>query len=193
MNFLGLIFVLACLPSALMDFALPIWKTEPDMQIEDAYKWTYQATRGAEHAAPDRKMAKEWLDAEWKTLSTPGENELLWQPLCEDGSIGRLNLRPYKQQGGNPDDLIDAFVSGAKEFKGTEADFLAAWNELGARLKKGPVGNLDYKSWKILDTRTKQEHYPAIHHSDKYEKEEHPSYRILPANQMKRLLEKVKQ
>lgn len=187
MNFLGVIIVLTCLPSALIDFALPIWKSEPAVQIEDAYKWTYQATRGGEHAAPDREIAKEWLDKEWKSISEPMVNETLWQPLCEDGSIGRLNLRPFKQLGGNPDDLVDAFVAGAKEYKGVESDFLAAWNELGKRLKKKSGGSLDHKKWAALDAEMKKKGYPAIHHSKTYQKVYGPAYRILPAGEMKKL------
>jgi hypothetical protein len=187
MNFLGFILVLTCLPSALIDFAMPIWKAQPGTQIEDAYKWTYQATRGGEHAAPDRKMAGSWLEEEWKTLGAPLAGEPLWQPLCEDGSIGRMNLRPYRQRGGNPDDLVDAFVNGAREFKGTGADFLAAWNELGKRLKKKAVGDMDHKKWAALDAEMKRQGYPAIHHSEKYQKAYIPAYRILPAAEMRKL------
>jgi hypothetical protein len=193
MNFLGLIFILTCLPSALVDFALPVWKKESATQMEDAYKWIYQATRGGEHAAPDKEKASDWLDKEWKTLTAPTANEPLWQPLCKDGSIGRLNLRPYKSKGGDPDDLVDAFVAGAQGFKGTETDFLAAWNELGKRLKKKPAGGLDHKRWKALDAEMKKEGYPAIHHSEKYNDAFHPAYRILPAAQTKKLLERDKQ
>jgi hypothetical protein len=192
-KFFGLIFILTCLPSALIDFALPVWKQQPVMQMEDAYKWIYQATRGGEHAAPDKQMAGDWLDKEWKALARPDGGEPLWQPLCRDGSIGRLNLRPYKNGGGNPDDLVDAFVAGANGFKGSETDFLTAWNELGNRLKKRSAGGLDHKKWKALDAEMKKQDYPAIHHSEKYSEAFHPAYRILPAAQMKKLLEKTKQ
>lgn len=193
MKFFGLIFILTCLPSALIDFALPVWKQQPAVQMEDAYKWIYQATRGGEHAAPDKEMAGDWLGKEWKTLARPRENEPLWQPLCKDGSIGRLNLRPYKSEGGDPDDLVDAFVAGANGFKGTETDFLAAWNELGKRLKNRPAGSLDHKKWKVLNAEMKKRAFPAIHHSEKYNDAFHPAYRVLPAAQMKKLLEKVKE
>jgi hypothetical protein len=191
MNFLGLIFILTCLPSALIDFAAPLWKNEPAMQMEEAYKWTYQATRGGEHAAPDREMAKRWMDEEWKGLSGPIRDEPVWEPLCGNGSIGRLNLRPFKQKGGIANDLVDAFVSGAKEFKGTEADFLAAWNELGKRLEKNEFGELTYKNWKNLDTAMKAKNYPAVHHSEAYKKAMAPAYRILPAAEMKNLTGKL--
>jgi len=192
-KFFGLIFILTCLPSALIDFALPVWKKESAVQMEDAYKWIYQATRGGEHAAPDREMASNWLDEEWKTLARPNGGEPLWQPLCRDGSIGRLNLRPYKYEGGDPDDLVDAFVAGADGFKGTATDFLEAWNELGKRLEKRSAGGLDHKKWKALDAEMKKQGYPAVHHSQKYGEAFHPAYRILPAAQMNKLLEKAKQ
>jgi hypothetical protein len=191
MSFLSAIFILTCMPSALMDFAMPIWRTQPDMQIDDAYKWTYQATRGGEHAAPEREMAKRWLDEEWKTLSGPIKDEPLWEPLCGDGSIGRLNLRPFKQKGGSAGDLVDAFVSGAKGFKGSEADFLAAWNELGKRLEKNEFDALTYTSWKDLDMVMKAKSYPAVHHSEPYKKALAPAYRILPAPEMKGLTGKL--
>ena len=193
MKFFGLIFILTCLPSALIDFALPVWKQQPAVQMEDAYKWIYQAARGGEHAAPDREMAGDWLDKEWKTLTEPRENEPLWQPLCKDGSIGRLNLRPYKSRGGDPDDLVDAFVAGANGFKGTEIDFLATWNELGKSLKNRSAGGLDHKKWKALDAEMKKQGYPAVHHSEKYSDAFRPAYRILPEAQMKKLLEKAKE
>jgi hypothetical protein len=192
-KFFGLIFILTCLPSALIDFALPVWKDQPATQMEDAYKWIYQATRGGEHAAPDKEIAGDWLAKEWKTLIAPSANEPLWQPLCKDGSIGRLNLRPYKSRGGDPGDLVDAFVAGAYGFKGTETDFLAAWNELGKRLKNRLTGSLSHKKWRALNAEMKKRAFPVIHHSAKYNEAFHPAYRVLPSAQMKKLLEKAKE
>lgn len=191
MSFLGAVLILTCLPSALVDYGMTIWKAQPAMQIDDAYKWTYQATRGGEHAAPEREMAKKWMDAEWNGLSGPIKDEPLWEPLCGDGSIGRLNLRPFKQKGGSADDLVDAFVAGAKEFKGSETTFLAAWNELGKRLEKNEFGDLTHTDWKDLDTAMKAKNYPAVHHSEAYKKTLAPAYRILPAAEMKKLTAKL--
>lgn len=190
MSFLGVVTFLICLPAALMDFAMPIWKQQPAMQIEDAYKWTFQATRGGEHAAPSREMAKKWLDREWASIGSPLKDEPVWEPLCADNSIGRLNLRPFRAGTGDTDALIDAFVAGASEFKGNREDFLAAWNELGKRLEKAPVGNLDLEKWKAFDKEMAKKDYPAVHHSAKYNETYSPAYRILPETQMKKLLKK---
>src|SRR5437588_7200040 len=110
MNFIGLVFILSCMPSALIDFAIPKWKADPNVRIEDAYKWLYQATRGGEHAIPDKDSARKWLDDEWKTLDPPVSNEAIWEPLCPGGEIGRLNLRPFRASDGKPDDLLNAFL-----------------------------------------------------------------------------------
>src|SRR5258706_1315571 len=103
MNLLAIALLLPGLPSALTDFALPKWKADPNVRIEDAYKWTYQATRGGEHAVPDTESASKWLDGEWQMLGDPRAHEPIWEPLCSGGEIGRLNLRPFRAPAGTSD------------------------------------------------------------------------------------------
>lgn len=188
MNFISLALILACLPSVLIDFTLPKWKVDKNVRIEDAYKWTYQATRGGEHAVPDTESARKWLKREWVALVAPMVNEPVWEPLCPGAEIGRLNLRPFSKSGGNADDLLEAFLRSSREYRSDSANFLAAWSELGKRLKKKSVGKLDYRSWSKLDAEMKTKNYPAIHHSETYEKAKQPAYRILTFAEMKNLL-----
>ncbi len=175
------------MPSALLDFALPKWKTDKNIRIDDAYKWTYQATRGGEHAAPDRESARKWLDKEWESLRAAGPREAVWEPLCPGGEVGRLNLRPFRDRGGKADDIVGAFVTSSREFKGEPENFIAAWTELGKRLKKGKAGKLDHAAWKKLDAEMKAKNYPAVHHSETYRKAAAPAYRVLTLDQAKRL------
>src|SRR5207237_10655081 len=107
---LAMVFLLGCTPQALVRFALAQWQTDPQVRIEDAYKWIYQSTRGGEHAMPDEQLARAWLDEEWQTLGDAEPDELLWQPLCAGGEIGRLNLLPFRARGGRKEDLLAAFV-----------------------------------------------------------------------------------
>lgn len=181
-------FILLCAPGALLDFALAQWKTGGHARIEDAYKWLFQATRGGEHAVPDEQMAREWLENEWKTLGAARENEPLWQPLCgdkENESTGRLNLRPFRDRGGKKEDLLTAFIESSKDFSRSKdssrskENFIAAWNELGKRLGKKSRGNLNRKDWEKFDAEMKTRDYPAVHHSQDYEKVKQPAYRVL--------------
>lgn len=187
MSFLAAALLMTCLPSALIDFAWPKWKADKAIRIDDAYKWTYQATRGGEHAVPDIESARKWLTNEWSNLSEK-KSEPIWQPLCPDGDIGRLNLRPFKDRNGDKEELLDAFLNSSRDYRSDGANFLAAWNELGKRLKKNVAGNLDHKSWLDLDARMRAKNYPAIHHSDDYNKANAPAYRIITMAEAKKLL-----
>jgi hypothetical protein len=189
---LSTILILSCLPSALLDFAMPKWKVDPNVRIEDAYKWIYQATRGGEHAAPDREMAKRWLDKEWTSLGKPAKNEPLWEPLCKDNSIGRLNLRAFKAKGGKMDDILDAFLTSSREFKETGTNFLDTWSDLGKRLTHKAIGSLTFDEWSRLDADEKAKHYPAIHHSATFEAAEYPAYRIITKAQKNWLIKALK-
>jgi hypothetical protein len=148
--------------------------------------------RGGEHAVPDVQSARNWLNNEWQTLGKPAANELLWEPLCSGSEIGRLNLRPFRKSGGKSDDLLEAFLASSHEYKSEQSDFVDTWQELGKRLKKKAQGKLDYNSWQKLDAEMKAKNYPAIHHSETYEKANHPAYRILTSTEMKKLLTRSK-
>lgn len=176
------------MPGLLLDFASAHWKSDPNMEIRDAYKWLYQAANGGEHAVPSRDAAKEWLDNEWSSFSDADVDEPLWEPLCDDESIGRVNLRVFKDRGGKSEDVLNSFLNSAAEYKGDGKTFAAAWSELGRRLKKNPIGVLKYDDWKAFDAEMKTKDYPAVHHSEKYEAAHHPAYRIITKAEMEKLL-----
>ena len=188
MSILAAVLILACTPFALLDFAIPKWKAQPAFRIDDAYKWTYQATRGGEHAAPSRDAAKSWLDNEWSSLAAGPKGEAEWTALCPGGEIGRLNLRPFKARGGSADDLVDAFLASAAEFRSEPKDFTDAWTELGKRLKKKGFASVTYKEWIRLDAEMKKKGYPAIHHSKDYNEALRPAYRVLTMAEAAKIL-----
>ena len=188
MSSLALSFLLLCTPAALLDYAIPHWKTETNFRIDDAYKWTYQATRGGEHAAPSREAAKKWLDNEWQTMGDEPQNENEWIALCPNGEIGRLNLRPFKARGGKADDILDAFLASSREYRSEPKAFADAWAELGTRLKKQGFGNVTHKEWQRLDAVMKKKDYPAVHHSEHYKKTYKPAYRIITLNEAQRII-----
>lgn len=188
MNPLASILFFACSVTAVLDHGVPIWKKTPHFRIEDAYKWTYQATRGGEHAVPDRESAANWLENEWRTMGVEPKGEREWVPLCPGGEIGRLNLRPFETNGGTANDLLDAFLNSAREYRGESQAFLDAWTTLGKRLKKKGFGNVTYIEWERLDAEMKKRGYPAIHHSKEYNDAMRPSYRIITAAQAAKIL-----
>ena len=189
---LTLALLLACTPSALLDFAIPKWKADPAVRVEDTYKWIFQATRGGEHAAPDRQRAKQWLDGEWSSITGTSADQPLWEPLCPGGEIGRVNLRSYKDSGGREGDLLDAFITSSRDYRATVAKFTAAWNEFGRRLRKHSVGHVTLDDWTKLDAEMRSKDYPAVHHSEIYNKERVPAYRIVTKSEMRKLRTKLR-
>lgn len=185
-NLISFTLILTCIPTTLLDFAIPKWKADKNVRIEDAYKWTYQATRGGEHAVPSREAARSWLEREWQSMGEEPKGENEWIALCPGSEIGRLNLRPFKSRGGKMEDILDAFLTSSRDFTSEPKAFTDAWAELGKRLKAKKIGTLTYKEWLRLDAEMKKKDYPAIHHSKPYNKANRPAYRIitLPQAQM---------
>ena len=176
-------------PNPDADFFLAQARADPELRIEDAYKWLFHATRGGEHAVANEVLARRWLENEWATLGPPQPDEPAWVPLTLDGRIGRLNLRPYRAQGGAPDALLAAFLADAKSFDASPARLRAAWRALGRDLKKQPVGHLTWAEWQRLDREMRARDYPANHHSPEYERARQPAYRVLTGAAARRLLE----
>ncbi len=175
--------MLTCSPAALIDFAISKWEADSVLQIEDAYKWLFQAARGGEHMVLSREVAAGVLEKEWHTLGPALQGEALWEPLSPDDKLGRLNMRPFKDGGGTAGDLVDAFVAGSRAYSPGPEIFLSAWNELGARLKSGPSGQLTHSDWSHLNADLKPKCYPAISHSETYRADRQPAYRILLASE----------
>ena len=174
-------------PAILIDFALPKWEADPNVRIEDAYKWVFQATRGGEHMAPSRENAAKALEIEWRNAEPAADVEAIWEPLCSCETIGRLNIRPFKARGGQSDDLVEAFLTSSRSFTAPPEALFNAWNEFGNRLKCQPGTRLDYDNWSSLDAALRTKSYPAIHHSMDYRGARRPSYRVLTSVSLQRL------
>ena len=186
---LAFLFIFSSAPNPDAKFFLEQARTEPATRIEDAYKWLLHATRGSEHAIADEAGARKALDEEWATLGPPQPGEPLWVPLAPKGRFGRLNLRPYRAQGGEPKPLLDAFLASAKSYDASPARFLKAWKGLGRALQKDPQGHLTYSEWKRLDRTVRPRGYPAGHHSPEFEQARHPAYRVLTAEKAGKLMD----
>lgn len=164
---------------ALLDFAAARWTARAEMRVEDAYKWMYQATRGGEHAVADDIGPRRWLDQEWPTLGRTTAAEPLAEALDPEGTVLRVNLRPYRDSGGNRDMLLALFVASARRFDARTGAFETAWNRLGERLRRRSIGKIDHAEWVRLDRSTRALGYPAVHHSTAYERVYRPAYRVV--------------
>ncbi len=165
--------------AALAEFAWSALRDEPAASPEDAYKWLYQAARGGEHVAPSEEAARERLLREWATLGAPAPGEPLVVPLRPDRRVVRLNLRPYRAAGGDPEALLAAFLESARGFRPDTGLFLEAWRELRRRLPAGAGGRMSPAAFEELHRASEAKGWPARHHGAAYAAARAPAYRVL--------------
>ncbi|HYN41486.1 MAG TPA: hypothetical protein VE129_06920 [Thermoanaerobaculia bacterium] len=173
---------------ALAGFARKALAEEPAAGVEDAYKWLFQAARGGEHAAPSEEAARTWLEKEWAALGPPLPGEPLVAPLRPDGAVVRLNLRPFKAAGGDPNALLGAFLSSARSFVPDPGLFVAAWRAYGRGPSGGGANGWDAGAFEELDSSSEKAGWPARHHSRGYAEARQPAYRVLTGKEADRLV-----
>ena len=161
---------------------------EPAAGVEDAYKWLFQAARGGEHAAPSEEAARVWLEEEWASLGPPLPGEPFVVPLRPDGSVVRLNLRPFKAAGGDPKALLRAFLSSARSFAPDPGLFVASWRAFGRGLAASGAKGWTTSAFEELDRASEKAGWPARHHSGAYDEARKPAYRVLTGEEAKRLV-----
>lgn len=166
-------------PVDLLEFSLEAWRKTPEMRVQDAYKWLFHATMGGEHAISDEVGVRAWMDREWEEIGEPFADEPIIEPLDPEHRVVRVNLRPYKSRGFDKDELLEVFISSARQFRGDKKDFLEVWNSLGEILSASEFGYLDAASWRELDGIARKADYAAIHHSAEYEAAYAPAYRVV--------------
>jgi len=156
----------------------------PDMTVEDLYKFIHQAAFGNKHVL-EHGDAHLLLLQEWDEI-TADPNEQMTEDLSPDGSVVRLNLRPFKAHGGDPDTLWTVLQrSGDAEYPGEDA-FQDWWEEAMGEAKLGTLPVNPGEMQEYYDARWK-EGLPAVDHSDEYETEYAPSYRVLLRSELKAL------
>lgn len=175
-------------PEELAGFARAALAAEPAAEIEDVYKWLFQAARGGEHAVPSEEAARKWLEAEWGRLGPPLPSEPLVVSLRPDGAVVRLNLRPFKAAGGDPETLLRAFLSSARSFVPDPELFVAAWRTFGRGLTGGEANRRNAGAFEELDRSSEKAGWPARHHSLGYAHARAPAYRVLTGVEADRLV-----
>ncbi|MGD2058878.1 MAG: hypothetical protein PVI04_09105 [Anaerolineales bacterium] len=152
-------------------------ETYPKMQVEDLYKLIYQAAMGCEHALSDVGYAKSILEQELGELQ-PSAAEPLIESISPNGSIVRVNLRPYLQSDRDPLELFEAFLQTAREYQGN-LDALRQY--IRVALKLNHAGTLPYDEQRLIQffNELEQAGFPAVHHSRQYREAYSPAYRVI--------------
>lgn len=149
----------------------------PLMKCNDIYKLIYQAAMGSAHSISRVETAREYFLEEISSMSNgPGEPAV--DTIAHDGSIFRINIRPYLQAGFNPEKLFEAFVQTGKEYTGsTEKLELYCWWLI--RIKEEGQLPDNIRDIDQYLREMSELNYPAVHHSSEYRNAYSPSYRVI--------------
>lgn len=158
----------------------------PMMQPQDLYKLTHQAAFGSGHLVPDRDQAAAMLNQEIAGLShTSKIDESLIEVIAPKSRLVRVYLRPFLIGGGNPVELLDAFVRTANEYRGSFELFSADWEvvQLMAKKEMFPFTledtNLAMRCAIEVMEQNQLPEYPAFSHSEIYRARYDPAYRVV--------------
>jgi hypothetical protein len=149
----------------------------PRMQMQDLYKLAFQGALGNEHLMTDTALVRDYLRKELEELG-PLRGEPLFEEITPGGTLVRVNLRPFKDGGGDPERLLDAMFQTASAFEPSEErleSYLLSIRQL-ARDELIPITLGEFLPY-VEHLRTSG--FPALHHSASYEKEYHPAYRVV--------------
>ncbi len=150
----------------------------PRWQVVDVYKLIYQGVFGAEHALRDAQLARRYLEDEWARLVPAAVDEPLFEPLRADGALGRVNLRPYKAQGGDVEALYAAWMVTAGRVHGTVDALRDAWEHVEALAQQGALPFALAELRQFWQDQAAQG-FPAVHHSALYRSLYAPAYRVV--------------
>ena len=156
----------------------------PVMAPQDVYKLLYQGILGPEHLLAEPEAFAARLLAEYAAVPPSAfppaggkADEPLSEPVRPDGRLLRVNLRPFKARGGDPDRPLVACRAAAAARWGAQAELRAAWAAVASACQAGRWPHLGdvaaFSAW--LDAHD----YPAVHHSTQYREAYQPAYRLV--------------
>ena len=135
----------------------------PAQEPLDVYKLLYQGILGPEHLIASPQDFEARLVSEVQSIAAI-EDEPLWESIRPDGTLGRLNLRPFKARDGDIRALNAACLQTVTQVWGTKEMPRAVWNDFVAACRSGrwPLSWLDIQHLsKWLD----EHNFPAVHHT----------------------------
>ncbi len=149
----------------------------PDMEIQDLYKFCYQAAMGNEHIMTDTAAARQYLLSEMESVK-PDRREPLIEALTNDSAVVRVNLRPYKARNGSVDALLTAMARTATTFRKSTDVLRTFWAEVMSLAGERQIHFVPSKLEEYFAAQ-EQAAFPAVDHSEHYLTKYTPAYRVI--------------
>ena len=157
----------------------------PLMRSGDLYKLIYQAAMGSAHRVRSIDSARRYLKEEISNIGI-GPVEPVVDIIAHDGSVCRINIRPYLRAGYSSEKLIGMFARTAEEFTGSTVKLeLYCWWLL--RMTADGLLSANIQDINQYLTEMAESGYPAVHHSSVYRNAYSPSYRVISSDFIRKL------
>ncbi len=156
----------------------------PKMRARDAYKLLYQGVFGVGHIMGPG--AWDYLKREGESLDLAYQpEESLMESVSLDGSVVRVNLRPFLRGGYPLKSLMDAMK--ASTIQGRASEFLELWDAFAELVFRGrlTINSADVNEInKSLNRIIPQ----PMHHTLEYREVYHPAYRVVSRKEMQKII-----
>ena len=148
----------------------------PLMRVTDYYKLLYQGVFGVGHIMGDK--AWKWLTEEAEGLDMDAQPlEPLIEAVSADGSMIRVNLRPYLREKRPLEDLFDAMKMTAL-IEGFPEEFFECWNVFLGLVEEKSI-KVEPSEFRTLIKELGDEGVKPRHHSEEYREAYSPAYRVI--------------
>lgn len=149
----------------------------PGFGLEDLAKLVYQGVFGADHLLVERERFVHEFLREWECVDEKAfPEEPLFESVDPLDRTHRLNLRPAKRKGADPEALAEVLLSQPRK-RGAPAEFQRRWELVVELAEEGTIpfspGALRAYGALLLETGL------VPHHSRPYRRHNRPHYRLV--------------
>jgi hypothetical protein len=156
----------------------------PAMKAKDVYKLLYQGVFGVGHIMGPG--AWEYLQ---KEVAGVDINDQPGDPLIEsvslDGSVIRMNLRPYIREGYSLNHLMEAMRN--SEITGDPTHFVDIWDAFAELVWSGQL-NFEHDEVDAINKGLDKNAPQPQHHTPQYREAYHPAYRVVRRREILKIL-----
>ena len=148
----------------------------PEIEAQDVYKLLYQGVYGVGHILSEKAWYRLIEESERINIEDHQEDPLT-EPVSPDGTMIRVNLRPYLKQKKSLEKLYEAMIISA-DVPGDDDKFLDYWHEFKEMVREE---NLEFSWDKIreIDISLSDEGPKPRHHTQVYRVAYYPAYRVV--------------
>lgn len=147
-----------------------------ESQPRDIYKLIYQGVYGVGHLMSDK--ARDYLVEETgRIIVSDYMARPLLEPVSMDGSMVRVNLRPFTRLGHDLDRLFEVMVYSSR-VKGDNTEFMELWNCYVSLVREGVI-EMELDEVARIDSELAEKGIQAMHHTEEYREAYYPAYRVV--------------